>query len=119
MLVFYVSRRLLRQIFIFSTVDPTTFSGITYNGQGSRVMFDGRNGGRWITVNAFLFTATFSDHSSVEFRCNPEYGQVAANIQASKYAKALGRIPEVFRSRVDIFDLNRGTFVTYNGWGYN
>ena len=71
-------------------------------------MFDGRNGGRWITVNAFLFTASYSDHSSVEFRCNPEFGYNDAYAQASKFANALGRIPELFRSRVDIFDLNRG-----------
>ena len=71
-------------------------------------MFDGRYGGRWITVSAYLFTATFLDHSNVEFRCNPEYGYSDAYNQAAKYANALGRIPEIFRSRVDIFDLNRG-----------
>ena len=71
-------------------------------------MFDGRYGGRWITVNAWLFTASYSDHSSVEFRCNPEFSYSDAYAQASKFANALGRIPEVFRSRVDIFDLNRG-----------
>ena len=73
-------------------------------------MYDGRSG--WIDVNAYLFTATFSDHSNVEFRCNPEYDYSDAYNQASKYANALGRIPEIFRSRVDIFDLNRGKY-----WG--
>ena len=73
-------------------------------------MWDNRNG--WIDVNAYLFTATFSDHSNVEFRCNPEYDYSDAYNQASKYANALGRIPEIFRSRVDIFDLNRGKY-----WG--
>lgn len=72
-------------------------------------MFDGRYGGRWITVNAWLFTSSFSDHSSVEFRCNPEFSYADAHAQVSKFANALGRIPEVFRSRVDIFDLNRGS----------
>lgn len=88
--------------------DRTAFTGITYAGQQSREMFDGRYGGKFITVNAYLFTARFNDHSDVEFRCNPEYGRTDAFVQAEKYAKALGRIPEVFRSRVDIFDLNRG-----------
>jgi len=94
---------------IITASDPTSYTGITYAGRGSRLMFDGRYGGRWITVNAYLFTATFSDHSNVEFRCNPEYGYSDAYNQAAKYANALGRIPEIFRSRVDIFDLNRGT----------
>ena len=89
-------------------LDPTSFTGIQYAGQGSRLMFDGRHGGRWITVNAWLFTASFKDHSTVEFRCNPEFSYSDAYAQASKFAGALGRIPEVFRSRVDIFDLNRG-----------
>ena len=71
-------------------------------------MYDGRNG--WIDVNPYLFTATFSDHSNVEFRCSPEYDYSDAYNQASKYANVLGRIPEIFRSRVDIFDLNRGKY---------
>ena len=88
--------------------DPTSFTGVQYAGQGSRLMFDGRYGGRWITVNAWLFTASYSDHSSVEFRVNPEFAYGDAYSTASKFASALGRIPEIFRSRVDIFDLNRG-----------
>ena len=94
----------------YYNLDPTSYTGITYAGQESRMMFDGRYGGRWITVNAYLFTAAFSDHSSVEFRCNPEFGYNGAYAAASKFANALGRIPELFRSRVDIFDLNRGKF---------
>lgn len=94
---------------VITASDPTSFTGLRYAGQGSRLMFDGRYGGRWITVNAWLFTASYSDHSSVEFRCNPEFSYSDAYAQASKFANALGRIPEVFRSRVDIFDLNRGS----------
>ena len=74
-------------------------------------MFDARHNS-FVTYNAYLFTVTYRDHSSVEFRCNPEYGEAKALQVARHYAKALGRIPEVFRSRVDIFDLNRGTSMT-------
>ena len=87
--------------------DPTALTSIDYAGQRSRVMWDYRNGGNWITVNAYLFTARFKDHADVEVRCNPEYGREDAYVQAEKYAKALGRIPEVFRSRVEILDLNK------------
>ena len=77
-------------------------------------MFDGR-----CTVNnfrnyyAYVFEASYSDHSSVKFRCNPEFGRSEASRVATHYATALGRIPEVFRSRVDIFDLNRGKSIDH------
>ena len=92
-----------------SNLDPSSFSEIQYAGQGERTLYDYRKGD-WITVNAWLFTASYSDHSDVEFRCNPEFRWSDAQAQASKFAEALGRIPEVFRSRVDIFELNRGNF---------
>ena len=88
--------------------DPTAFTSVTYAGQGARLMWDYRNGGSWITVNAHLFTAKFNDHADVEVRCNPEFGEKDAKIQAEKYCRALGRVPEVFRSRVEILDLNKG-----------
>jgi len=94
---------------VINASDPTSFTGVQYAGQGSRQIFDGRYGGRWIKVNAWLFTASFSDHSSVEFRCNPEFSYTQARAQVSKFANALGRIPEVFRSRVDVFELNKGS----------
>ena len=98
--------------YIYGDTDPTSFSNIVYAGQQSRVMWDYRNGGNWITVNAYLFTARFHDQTDVEVRCNPEFRQEEAQIQAEKYAKALGRIPKVFRSRIEILDLNKGEL----GW---
>ena len=74
-------------------------------------MFDGRcsvNGFR--SYNAYVFSASYSDHSNVLFRCNPEFGYSEAHRVASHYANALGRIPLIFRSRVDFFDLNRGKY---------
>ena len=69
--------------------------------------------GKFVTQNAYLFTATFSDHTDVEFRCNPEFINSDALLKmVEKYAQALGRIPQVFRSRVDIIDLNRGDIYT-------
>ena len=73
-------------------------------------MWDYRNGGSWITVNAYLFTAKFNDNTEVEVRCNPEFEEHDAFLQAEKYSKALGSVPEVFRSRVEILDLNKGEF---------
>ena len=92
--------------------DPTSYTGIRYLRQevtNNPQMFDGRcsvNGFR--SYNAYVFSASYSDHSNVQFRCNPEFGYSEAQRVASHYANALGRIPLIFRSRVDFFDLNRG-----------
>ena len=74
-------------------------------------MFDGRCNVGFRSYNAYQFSASYSDHSSVIFRVNPEFGYSEAHRVADKYAKELGRIPEIFRSRVDYFDLNRGKVI--------
>ena len=88
--------------------DPTSFLGLNYKGRGTRTFWDSRVG-REITVNAYLYSARYSDHSDVEFRCNPEFSQRDAENQSSKLATAFGRIPLIFRSRVEKFDLCKGS----------
>jgi hypothetical protein len=58
---------------IITSDDPTTFLGLTDAGQGSRTMFDRRVNG-WITLDAFLFDASFDDGLTVEVQVNPEFG---------------------------------------------
>jgi hypothetical protein len=62
---------------IITASDPTTFTGITYAGQGIRTMFD-RRVNSFIDVNAFLVNATFRDGLAAEIQVNPEFGSVAA-----------------------------------------
>ena len=99
---------------ITRNTDPTAFTGVTYAGQKLMWIYDYRGGnpeecvGNWCMVNAYLFTAQFNDHDNVEIRCNPEFGQEDAYVQAEKYGRVLGRLPELFRSRVENMDLNKG-----------
>ena len=83
---------------IITSSDPTTFVSLTPAGQGSRTMYD-RRVNDWITVDAFLFDASFDDGLSAEIQVNPEFGTVgAAEAEASKYAPVIGRLPTVLRS---------------------
>ena len=76
---------------IITAADPTTFINTTYTGQGTRTMFD-RRVNNWITVNAYLFNATFNDGLSMEIQVNPEFANpTAAGVEANKFAPVIGR----------------------------
>ncbi len=93
---------------IITPSDPTTFVGLTYSGQGSRTMFD-RRVNNWITVNAFLFSASFNDGLTVEVQVNPEFGTVVASqTQAQLYAGAIGRLPTALRRDVRTVWIHQG-----------
>ena len=62
---------------IITPEDATTLVDVTPAGQGSRTMFD-RRVNSWITVEAFLFDATFDDGLATEIQVNPEFGETAA-----------------------------------------
>src|SRR5687768_9145242 len=71
---------------IITDADPTTFISAPYAGQGMRTMYD-RRVSAFITLNAFLFNATFDDGLAAEIQVNPEFGDsTAAGIEANKYA---------------------------------
>ena len=60
-------------------------------------MFDRRVNG-WITVDAYLFNASFDDGLAAEIQVNPEFGgSNAALAEAEKYAEVIGRLPTVLR----------------------
>lgn len=85
---------------IITAADPTTFSGLTYAGQGTRTMFD-RRVNAFVLLNAYLFNATYSDGLQIEFQVNPEFGSVAAaQAEAAYYAPVIGRLPRVLRLHV-------------------
>ena len=93
---------------IITDQDPTAYTGLTSNGQGSRTMFD-RRVGDFITVDAFLFDATYDDGLAIEVQVNPEFGDVAAaQAEADKYAEAIGRIPTALRAEVRMVWIHRG-----------
>lgn len=94
---------------IITENDPTTLTGLTAAGRGSRSMFD-RRANAFITVNAYLFNATFSGSSSaVEVQVNPEFGSVdAARAEAERYAPVIGRLPSVSRKDLKTVWIHKG-----------
>ena len=94
---------------IITASDPTTFRSAAYTGRGMRTMFD-RRVEDWITVEAYLFRAAFSDGPSVEVQVNPEFGsESAAGAQARRYARVVGRLPKALRVDVNSLWIHRGT----------
>jgi hypothetical protein len=93
---------------IITSDDPTTFLGLTDAGQGSRTMFDRRVNG-WVTLDAFLFDASFDDGLTVEVQVNPEFGTVeAARVEAEFYAEVIGRLPTALRLDVETVWIHEG-----------
>ena len=87
--------------------DPTSLRGVTYAGRGQREIYD-RRPDRWITVNAYLFTARYAGQE-LEFQVNPEFGsREAARAEVDTYAPALGRLPAVLLSRAREVEINAG-----------
>lgn len=92
---------------IIVPTDPTAFTGVTANGQASRTMYDGRTEAD-VTVDAWLFDATYDDGLAVEVQVNPEFGDSVAAVLAEKYAAAFGRLPNVIRDGVDVLWIHDG-----------
>jgi hypothetical protein len=93
---------------ILTDDDPTTFEALTYVGQDTRTMYD-RRVADWITVQPFLFDATFDDGLTTEVQVNPEFEDPeAAQVEAEKYAEAIGRLPTVLREDVETVWIHQG-----------
>ena len=95
-------------IYEIHSLDPTSYQGVKYVGQKYRKVYDYRNGGGLINIKAYLYKVKFADSPSVEFRLNPEFSLKESKLQAKKYGQALGRIPKIFRSRLDSFAIHKG-----------
>jgi hypothetical protein len=94
---------------IITPEDPTSFQALATDGQGSRTMFD-RRVNNWITVNAYLFTATYDDGLSIEVRVNPEFiNRDLAELEAYKYAKVIGQLPTCLRQDIKTASIHKGT----------
>ena len=82
---------------ILTPSDPTTFHSVTYTGRGDRVMFDRRQD-QFVTYNAFLFDAAFTDGFSLEIQVNPEFQTSdAARHEAETYGWLIGQLPRALR----------------------
>ena len=94
---------------IITENDITSFIDAPYAGQGMRTMYDRRVNG-WITVNAYLFNATFDDGLTSEIQVNPEFGSSdTAFSEAEKYGIEIGRLPTALRNDVETVWIHQGT----------
>jgi hypothetical protein len=85
---------------ILTATDSSAFTGVVANGQGSRTMFDRRTGGE-VTVDAWLFDASYDDGLTAEIQVNPEFADSVAAEIAEKYGRAVGRLPNALRAGLD------------------
>jgi hypothetical protein len=93
---------------IITPSDPTTFTGVVFAGQASRRMFDRRVNG-WITVEPFLFDASFDDGLTAEIQVNPEFLTEAASLlMAERYGEVIGRLPTALRRDVETVWIHDG-----------
>lgn len=93
---------------IITENDPTAYRSIIDNGQGQRTMFDRRTDA-WENLNAFLFTASFSDGDDIEIQVNPEFSEVgSARSEALNYAPVIGRLPKYLRAEVKTVWIHKG-----------
>lgn len=94
---------------IITSSDPTSFQSVVPSGRGSRTMFD-RRVNNWITVNAYLFDASFDDGLTAEIQVNPEFGSSSAALaEAEKYGQFIGQLPTVLRTDVETVWIHKGT----------
>ncbi len=71
-------------------------------------MYD-RRVNAFVTFNAFLFNASYSDGPNVEVQVNPEFGTVAAaQVEAAKYARVIGQLPVILRSKLGTVWIHMG-----------
>ena len=93
---------------IITSSDSTTFQSVSYSGQGSRTMFD-RRVNNWITVNAYLFEASFNDGLTAEIQVNPEFDSSSAALaEAQKYGWVIGQLPTALRADVQTVWIHKG-----------
>jgi len=93
---------------IIKPSDPTAFTGLVFVGQAPRTMFDRRVNG-WITVEPFLFNASFDDGLTAEIQVNPEFLTEAASlVVAEQYGEVIGRLPTALRMDVETVWIHLG-----------
>ncbi len=103
---------------IITSRDPTAYQGIAYIGQGMRTMFDRRVDG-WVTVNAYLFEATYDDGFIIEVQVNPEFGSAPSALSvAENYSEVIGRLPAALREDVQTVWIHMG-FEPFGGGNNN
>lgn len=102
---------------IIAADDPSSFRCLTDIGRGARQIWDKRVDGEPV-VEAFLFTADYSDGASIEIAVNPEFATVdKARAEAMRYAVPLGRLPPLLREGLGRLSIHGGDEGFHAGTG--
>lgn len=100
---------------IITPSDPSSIKSTTYTGRGVRQVFD-RRVNNWVNINAYLFNVIWNDGITSEAVVNPEFGSLdSAKVEAEKYARIIGQLPNCLRTDVDQIWINKGVQVFGGG----
>lgn len=93
---------------IVTASDPSAFWGISYTGIGRRQVYD-RRVNAFVNMDMHLARATYYDNRSIEVQVNPEFGTAEqAMVEAEKYARLVGQLPAINRSKVETLWIHQG-----------
>ena len=97
--------------------DPGSFHCLQPMGQATRQIWDKRVRGEPL-VEAYLFSARFSDGTAIEIAINPEFGSAsAAEAEARRYTGPLGQLPTSLRLGIEKFSVHGGDEGFHAGTG--
>lgn len=93
---------------IVMAADPSAFSSASYVGIGRRQVYDRRTNAFSMT-DMHLVRTTYHDDRTIEAQVNLEFGSPeAARVEAEKYARLVGQLPAILRSKVQTLWIHKG-----------
>lgn len=101
---------------IIARSDPSAFVCLELAGRGLRQIWDKRVDGEPV-VDAYLFTARYSDGVVIEIRVNPEFSADQAQVQARRHAYPLGQLPGTLRQGIGALSIHGGRAGFHAGTG--
>lgn len=109
---------------IFTPADPSTFVGVTYEGQADSNMeaFHGDAANTdWkidCVKNAYNFQLQISANKTIPVRVSPDFGSVdAAQQEVARYGKILGQMPSFLQNDLAQIDMHKQGNHTYSANG--
>ena len=95
---------------IICEADATLFKSVSFTKKEKRKYADRRlqPNGFFTTSDINIYTATYTDDTSIEFELNIEFDQIAAMSLAKQYAEIFGRIPKHLRNPLETVTINAG-----------
>lgn len=94
---------------LITTDDPTAFACLVSHGRGPEEILDPTKSNYESVPDAHLFTAWFTDGTSIAIRVHPEVGDAAAaTAEVERYTDALGRLPTTLRAKIGRFAIRLG-----------